>query len=342
MTSRSERFHELMASLEGDWLDQPIDEKLKDPDYRPREVEWRDDPDPLGMDWEWLYPPREGPPTARGSESGKTSQGKARGSDRRRTELRAPDPPSIRLFRPVITAAAAVLLLSLGVLTATRFFVSDGPIREQTIAAWTTPGPSQRSTAPGAPPGVTPGTSSYINEVDPAARDTASSTPAVHAPLDAQDDLVVPEISPETVLDPDTPAPIRSVSAAIPPGDLFYLTFSTLNTPSEGSAVVVRVGPEAWGLLRDELRVRPDVAKSYFGPLKMGDAPTDYLVITADLARAPLLQTVAEALPEGEDRPAIETWKTRLRDALEDAGHDWYGVQRIHVEPERFESPPAN
>jgi len=27
---------------------------LADPNYQPREVQWRDDPDIMGIDWDWL------------------------------------------------------------------------------------------------------------------------------------------------------------------------------------------------------------------------------------------------------------------------------------------------
>jgi len=35
-----------------------IDPKLNAPSYRPEPVEWRDDPDPFGLDWEWAEPER--------------------------------------------------------------------------------------------------------------------------------------------------------------------------------------------------------------------------------------------------------------------------------------------
>ena len=54
--TRSERFHELMTGLSGEWLDADIDAKLKDPNFQPRAVELRDDPDPFGLDWTWAEP----------------------------------------------------------------------------------------------------------------------------------------------------------------------------------------------------------------------------------------------------------------------------------------------
>ena len=33
-----------------------VDRKLDDPNFRPREGVFRDDPDPFGRDWDWLLP----------------------------------------------------------------------------------------------------------------------------------------------------------------------------------------------------------------------------------------------------------------------------------------------
>ena len=55
MKSRHERLQEYLASISDERLD-AIDARLADPNdpVRTRKVEWRDDPDPFGMNWEWL------------------------------------------------------------------------------------------------------------------------------------------------------------------------------------------------------------------------------------------------------------------------------------------------
>jgi hypothetical protein len=63
--TRSQRFHELMESISDESLD-AIDAELEaernDPNYQPKPVAWRDDPDPFGMDWKWAEPQDQDPP----------------------------------------------------------------------------------------------------------------------------------------------------------------------------------------------------------------------------------------------------------------------------------------
>jgi hypothetical protein len=60
MMKRSERLHELMRSFDSETLarlDAELEAKLNDRAGAARKVEWRDDPDPSGMNWEWAEPP---------------------------------------------------------------------------------------------------------------------------------------------------------------------------------------------------------------------------------------------------------------------------------------------
>jgi hypothetical protein len=54
-----EAFLALMDSFTPERLAE-IDRKLEDPNYRPREGVFRDDPDPFGRNWDWLLTEPEG------------------------------------------------------------------------------------------------------------------------------------------------------------------------------------------------------------------------------------------------------------------------------------------
>ena len=49
----SQRFHALLDGISDERLAE-IEMKVEDPDYVLPEVELRDDPDPFGMNWDWL------------------------------------------------------------------------------------------------------------------------------------------------------------------------------------------------------------------------------------------------------------------------------------------------
>src|SRR5207249_272611 len=55
---RFEAFEEFIRGINAE-TDARIDAKVNDPNWAPPPVEWLDDTDPLGMNWEWAEPPKE-------------------------------------------------------------------------------------------------------------------------------------------------------------------------------------------------------------------------------------------------------------------------------------------
>ena len=100
MKTRSERFHEALASISDEEL-AAIDAKLDDPNYQPPEVEWRDDPDPFGMDWKWLSE------SVRESPRSTEADGATDAPSADPAEMpRAQPPPILTFFRPADPIAA--------------------------------------------------------------------------------------------------------------------------------------------------------------------------------------------------------------------------------------------
>ena len=63
LKSRSQRFHELLDGFDEERIAH-LEALAADPNHTRPKVEWRDDPDPFGMDWAW-----EAPPEARAAAS---------------------------------------------------------------------------------------------------------------------------------------------------------------------------------------------------------------------------------------------------------------------------------
>ncbi len=59
MTKSFESFEERILSIDAQTLaaiDAELEAERNDPNYQPKPVAWRDDPDPFGMDWKWAEP----------------------------------------------------------------------------------------------------------------------------------------------------------------------------------------------------------------------------------------------------------------------------------------------
>lgn len=163
----------------------------------------------------------------------------------------------------------------------------------------------------------------------------APSTPNVYAPLRIQEQLVIRELPPGTTPAPPSQAPVRSVAEKVHPGELFYLEFTTASAASSGSAVVAVLRGGVWSLLSEELAVSPADRTAYIGPLRMDDDGASYFVILSDRTSTPLLTTASLTLSAGDGAaPTQESLRAKIAGALKEAGHAWYGVQRIDVVPE--------
>jgi hypothetical protein len=110
MKTPSERFHERMDRIrDADFAE--LDDQLDDPNYRPEPVAWRENgPDPFGVGWTWLKPEAETSRPAIKSPAVLSMTGR----QGRRTRFMR------QVGYGVATAAAACLLVGVGVLVGTK------------------------------------------------------------------------------------------------------------------------------------------------------------------------------------------------------------------------------
>ncbi len=340
MKTPSERFHDLMRSIGPEQMAQ-IEQKMEELSSSPGEVAWRDDPDPFGRDWDWLHGPEQG------------RERSARPVDENSVARAGPGEVLSPARRPVVPAAGRRLLWVSGIaasIAAAAFgtwtVLRRGPIHERDVAAWVTqrlePGVGGIRIA--APAGEDEVGAPVLKGLDRPQDALAPSTPNVYAPLRIQDQLVVSEVPPPVAPGLPAQAPVRSVAESVHPGALFYLEFTTASTTSPGSAVVVVSRGGAWSLLSDEVEVTPADKTAYIGPLRMDENGASYFVILADRTSTPLLTTTAKALARGDGAPlSQETLRAKITALLKEAGHTWYGIQRIEVRPEsRREQAPRD
>jgi hypothetical protein len=328
MKTPSERLREHLRAFSDERLAE-IDRQAREPGPAPPQPAAREDSDPFGRGWEWLYgrgdaaPARPESPDARGAEPGPEV-----------LPFAASTPTATRRRWMAWASGIAASAAAIGTWLASR----HGPLRERDVAAWVV-----RKMEAGADGGVriaapaddgAEAEEPVIRGIDRPGDAVPPSAPNVYAPLRVQDQLVVPELAPGTVPLATSGRPLRSLVENVRPGSLFYLEFSTAATESPGTAAVVRTGPGPWRLMQDEVDINPAEGTSYFGPLKMGDGPSDYLLVLADRSGTPLIATLAGLMPTGPgDAADVEAWKSRLARALGRAGHSWYAVRRIEARP---------
>lgn len=316
MTTPPDRFRELLDGISDERL-AAIDRKLDDPNSSPREVAWRDDPDPFGRAWDWL--------------GGSNREGIA-GPSRRDA------PQTIRITRRRRLLWVAGIAASVACVSAVAWW-ARGPrsIQESRVAAWVgerleTDGGGVRIAAPAGDDEKAE--EPLIRNLD-RPRDAASpSSPGIYAPLRIQEQLAIPDV-PDT-LRPGAivPPPPHPLVEHVRPGSLFYLEFTTASTPSPGSAVVLSVKDGKWRLLWEEVPVTPAEGTCYYGPIRMGDVGARYFVVLADRTTTPLLNTVAATMP-GRAGPDVDpdAMKARLSEAIRKAGHAWFAVQSVETRP---------
>lgn len=341
MKTPPERFRELLEGFGPEDIGE-IEKRLAEPSESARETSWRDDPDPFGRDWDWLQGLEEG--RERAPRPGDVNSVEPTGPSEVIPLAPRPGAPGVaRRLLWVSGIAASLVAAAFGTWSVFR----RGPIQERDVAAWVTerlePGAGGiRIAAPAG--GDDEAEAPVLKGLDRPLDALAPSAPNVYAPLRIQEQLVIPEVAPHAAPGLPARAPVRSVAESVHPGSLFYLEFTTASAPSIGSAVVVVLRGGVWSLLSDELAVSPADKTAYIGPLKMDDDGASYFVILADRTSTPLLTTASRAVAAGDGAaPTQEALRSRITDALKEAGHSWYGIQRIEVRPEsRRERPPQD
>lgn len=323
MKSPSEKFHELLDGFTEERL-AAIDKKLDDPNHVPREVAWRDDPDPFGRDWDWLENPNR---------------------ERVVAPSRRDAPQSIRISPRRRLLWIAGIAASIACVSAITWWgLRPRPFQEFRVAAWV--GERLETDAGGvriaAPAGDDEKAEEpLIRNID-RPRDAASpSSPGIYAPMRVQEQLAIPDV-PETI-PPGAISrpPSRPLVEHVRPGSLFYLEFTTASTPSPGSVVVLSLKDGAWRLLWEEMAITPAEGTCYFGPIKMGDVGARYFLVLADRTTTPLLNTVAAALPSRSDHDVDpDAMRARLSDALKKTGHTWFAVQSVETRPASIAPTP--
>jgi hypothetical protein len=322
MKTPSERFQDLMQSIGPEQIAE-IEKRMEELKTSPREVSWREDPDPFGQDWAWV----EG---AKSSQQAMTSP---------RVDPVITTIPWRRRLLWASGIAASLAALAFGAWAALPRKLA---IREQSLAAWVAHklvpnGGGLSLTA--APEDEDSDRSPMTTGVDRPLDAKPPAQPNIYAPIRIQEQLVIPTLS-----DPVTKGvarPVPTVTEKARSGALFYLEFSSAGARGEGSAVAIRVGPGFAEVLAQEVPFGASDVTSYLGPLKMADVENSYLVIIADRRSVSLLDTVAATLPRGNSSPEDgAAWRFELAAALMKAGHEWYGLQRIIVQPEAAPVPP--
>jgi hypothetical protein len=243
-------------------------------------------------------------------------------------------------WRPRLLWASSVAASIAAAVLGGWYLLSPGPIRDVPVAAWTShrlvPGGDGVSLT-AAPGDEDADRSPLVVGGERPLEANPPSQPNIYAPLRVQKQLILQG-------GPGAGAAggvIRSVSESVRPGSLFYLEFSTVGSRGEGTAVAIRLIPGPSEAVPQEVPFRPGDGTSYIGPLEVGGGEAEYLVVIADRRDEPLLETVRVALgrgraPMGDDAALRE----KIADALERAGHRWYGLQRIKVKPEDARVPP--
>jgi hypothetical protein len=203
-----------------------------------------------------------------------------------------------------------------------------GPLRQESIAVRTVDESYGNRMAAGGDGGK----ETVGQQFGSADLDGTENNPSLRADPAALKDLAIRDV-PEGADLHTWSKPITTVVSKMAPGVMFYFLFKTPGPETDGTVVAIRMNPGSWKLLWEETPFSAANVNA-FGPIKAPDLKgEDYLVIAADKAGTPLLNTVASCLPKSGSLPARpEAWTPRLAEALQRAGHSWFGLQRVRVE----------
>lgn len=327
-----ERFHDLLANVSDKDLAE-IDSRLADPTdmVHTRKVEWRDDPDPFMMGWEWVQSPKQEAMIA-------TVAGPAAAASKSSPDPLDPSRPSPRFavrtgprwgWKLVGLAAAASIVGAAGLLGYRHLVPSLSPLREESIAVWAADVNSRRIMAGNADPDQVP-VAEKIDILGPGIESSRTLPPSVLAPVAVQEALEIAEVPEGADLKSGRGRPIPTIINQVAPGSMFYLMFKTPGSETAGTAIAIRMGSESWKLLWEETAASAEAPVNVFGPIKARNPAESYLVVAASKTSTPLLNTVSSCLPRRGSRP--EDWRPQLADALRKAGHSWFGLQVVRIE----------
>lgn len=235
MTTPYERLRDLLSSISEEVLDR-VDRNLNDPDHVPEPVEWLEDPDPLGRDWDWIEP----------TSSESNVEVPPRFEDRREPPATIPfaspaTPPWKTAVLWASSLAASLIAGAVGYRALTTSSVRPA-LRQQPMAAWVGPevGVGANGAAIAAGPDDGRDQPPIVTNIGRPEDMKPPAAPSVYAPNRIQEQLVVPEARPGVV---GVARSIRSVQEAVRPGAIFYLELSAAGAASPGTAVVIRTEP---------------------------------------------------------------------------------------------------